>query len=103
MHHWTMEEKIITAIKNIRFKSKQRVTSQRMFVLINKGPQSIECELFQNCMNKIEIDGRIYKKRGERMLYFLLILFPRTARKMVGRIASKEFINLPNYLKQSKS
>ena len=32
-----MEEKIITAIQNIRSKSKQRGTSQRIFRFINKG------------------------------------------------------------------
>ena len=98
-----MEEKIITAIQNIRSKSKQRVILQRMFRFINKVPQSIECELFQDCMNKLEIDGRIYKQRGVKMLYFLLILLPRTVRTMIGRIAWKEFINLPNYLKQPKN
>ena len=57
-----MEETIITAIQNIRSKSKQRVTLQRIFRFINKGAVSIESELFQDCMNKLEIDGRIYKK-----------------------------------------
>ena len=94
-----MEEKIITAIQNIRSKSKQRVTSQRIFRYINKGALSIECELFQDCMNKLEIDGSIYKKRV-KTLHFLLILFLRTSRKRMGWIAWKEFINLPNYLKQ---
>ena len=59
-----MEEMIITAIQNIRSKSKQRVTSQRIFRFINKGALSIEFELFQDCMNKLEIAGRIYKKEG---------------------------------------
>ena len=45
-----MEEQIITAIQNIRSKSKQRVTSPRIFRFINKGALSIECELFQDCM-----------------------------------------------------
>ena len=66
-----MEEKIITAIQNILSKSKQRVTSQKLFRFINKSALSIECELFQNCMNKLEIDGRIYKKkRGENASFF---------------------------------
>ena len=98
-----MEERIITAIQNIRSKFKQRVTSQRIFRFINKGALSIESELFQDYMNKLEIDSRIYKKRGVKALHFLLILFPRTARKMMSRIAWKEFINLLNYLKQSKN
>ena len=87
MHHLTMEEKIITAIQNIRSKSKQRVTSQRIFRFINKVALSIECELFQDCMSKLEIDGRIYKKRRGKNASFLLSLFPRTTRKMMGRIA----------------
>ena len=98
-----MEERIITAIQNMRSKSKRRVTSQRIFRFINKGSLSIECELLQHCMNKLEIDSSIYKKRGVKAVHFLLILFPRTARKTMDRIAWKEFINLPNHLKQSKN
>ena len=59
-----MKEKIITAIQNIRSKSKQRNTSHRTFRYINTGAISIECELFQDCMSKLEIGGRIYKKEG---------------------------------------
>ena len=98
-----MEEKIITAIQNIRSKSKQRVTPQRIFRFTNKCALSIESELFQDCINKLEIDGRIYKKRRVKTLHFLLILFPQTARKMMDRKAWKEFINLLNYLKQPKN
>ena len=87
--------------ENICSKSKQRVTSQRIFQFINKRALSIECKLFQDCMNKLEINGRIYKKKI--LLHFLLILFPRTVRKMMSSMAWKEFINLPNYLKQSKT
>ena len=82
----TMEEKIIAAIQYIRSKSKQRVTSQRIFRFINKGALSIDCELFQDCINSLEIDGRIYKKRGVKMLPFLLIPFLRTTMKMTSRI-----------------
>ena len=61
-----MEENIITAIQHIRSKSKQGVTSERIFRFINKGAVSIECEFFQDCMNRLEIDGRIYQKtRGK--------------------------------------
>ena len=97
-----MEEKIITAIQYIRSKSKQRVTSQRIFRFINKGALIIECELLQDCMNRLEIDGRIYKK-GVKMLHFLLIPFPRTTTKMMGWIKWKDFINLFNHLKQLKN
>ena len=79
-----MEEKIITAIQNIRSKSKQRVTLQRIFLFINKGALSIECELFQDGMDKLEIDGLIYQKK---MLHFLLILLVQATRKMMGRVA----------------
>ena len=67
-----MEEKIITAIQNIRSKSKQRLTLPRFFRFINKGALSIECELFQDCMNRSEIDGCIYKKkRGKNASFFI--------------------------------
>ena len=82
----TMEEKIIAAIQYIRSKSKQRVTSQRSFRFINKGALSIDCELFQDCINSLETDGRIYKKRGLKILPFLLIPFLRTTMKMTSRI-----------------
>ena len=84
----TVEEKIVAAIQYIRSKSKQRVTSQRIFRFINKGALSIDCELFQDCINSLEIDGRIYKKkeREVKMLPFLLIPFLWTAMKMTSRI-----------------
>ena len=68
-----MEENI-AAIQHISSKSKQRVTSQRIFRFI-KGALSIGCELFQDCINGLEIDGRIYK-----MLPFLLIPLHRIAK-----------------------
>ena len=60
----TMEEKIIGAIQHIRSKSKQRVTLQIIFWFINKDAVSIGCELLQDFINGLEIDGRIYKKEG---------------------------------------
>ena len=64
---------MITAIQHIRFKSKQRVTLQRIFRFINKVALSIEWELFQDCMNRLEIDGGIHKKkkRGKNTLFFI--------------------------------
>ena len=97
-----MEEKNITAIQHIHSKSKQRVTF-RFFRFINKRVLSIKCELFQDCMNRLEIDGRIYKKRGVKMLHFLLISFPQAARKIMDQITWNEFINLSNHLKQLKN
>ena len=73
-----MEENI-AAIQHISSKSKQRVTSQRIFRFI-KGALSIGCELFQDCINGLEIDGHIYKKRGVKMLPFLLIPLHRIAK-----------------------
>ena len=58
-----MEEKNITAIQHIRSKSKPRITLQRVFRFINKVALSIECELFQDCIIRLEIDGRIYNNR----------------------------------------
>ena len=46
---------------------------QRIFRLINKGAVSIGCELFQDCLNGLEIDGIFTKRRGVKMLPFLLI------------------------------
>ena len=65
-----MEENI-AAIQHISLKSKQRVTSQRIFRFI-KGALSIGCELFQDCINGLEIDGHIYKKkRGKNASFFI--------------------------------
>ena len=49
-----MEEKIIAA----------RITLKRIFRFINKVALSIECELFQDCINRLEIDAHIHKKEG---------------------------------------
>ena len=68
----TMEEKIIAAIQHILSKSKQRVTSQRIFRFINKGALSIDCEIFHDCINGLEIDGRIYKKKGFKNTSFFI-------------------------------
>ena len=78
-----MEEKNSAAIQNIRSSSKQSVTSQRIFGFI-KSALCIECELFQDCINRLEIDGRIYKKRGTKMLHFLLITLPQGSNKNDG-------------------
>ena len=67
-----MKEKIIAAIQYIRSKSNQRVTLQRIFRFINKGALSIDCELFQDCINSLEIDGRIYKKKRGKNASFLI-------------------------------
>ena len=98
----TMEEKFIASVQHIRSKSKQKVTSQKIFRFINKGAVSIGCELFQDCINGLEIDGRIYKKRGVKMLPFLLIPLPRIEKKM-SRILWKTLKNPLNHLKQLKN
>ena len=67
-----MEEKIITAIQNIHSKSKQRETSQRIFRFINKVALIIECEHFQDFMNKLEIEGRIYKEKRDKNASFFI-------------------------------
>ena len=63
----TMEEKAIAAIQQIRSRSRQRVTLQRIFRFINKIAVSIGCELFQ--------------ERGVKIHPFLLIPLPRIAKK----------------------
>ena len=70
----TVEEKIIAVIEYIRSKSKQRVTSQRIFRLINKGALSIDCELFQDCINGLEIESPIYKKKRVKNASFFINL-----------------------------
>ena len=51
-----MEEKIITAIQYIPSKFKQRVTSQIVSRFISKVALSIECEFFEDCINRLEVD-----------------------------------------------
>ena len=68
----TMEENIFAAIQHILSKSKQRVTSQRIFQFINKGALIIDCELFQDCINSLGIDGRIYKKKNGKYASFFI-------------------------------
>ena len=95
-----MEEKIIAAIQHNRSKSKRRVTLQIVFRFIIKGGESIGCEVFQDCINGLEIDGRNYKKRGGKMLPFSLIPLHRIAKKkMMSRIMWKKLINPLNHLK----
>ena len=68
----TMEEKIIAAIQHILSKSTQRVISQRIFRFINKGAVSSGCELSQDCINGLEIDGLISKKKkGKNGSFFI--------------------------------
>ena len=59
----------------------QRVTSQSIFRFINKDAVGIGCEFFQDCINGLAIDGRIYKKGGVKLLPFFLIPLPRIAKK----------------------
>ena len=67
-----MEEKIIAAIQHILSKSTQRVISQRIFRFINKGAVSSGCELSQDCINGLEIDGLISKKKkGKNGSFFI--------------------------------
>ena len=79
-----MEEIIITAIQHIRSKSKQRVTSKRIFQFIDKGALSAEYELFQDCMNRLEIDGRIYKNKKVKNISFFINLIPPDSNKADG-------------------
>ena len=48
------------------------MTSQRIFWFINKDALSIDCELFQDCINRLEIDGRIYKKKRSKHASFFI-------------------------------
>ena len=53
-------------------------------------------------MNGLETDGRIYKNGGVKILPFVLIPLPRTAKKkkMMSRIMWKKLINPLKQLKK---
>ena len=59
-----MEEKILIAIKHIRWKCQKRVMSQRIYSFINKGALCLESNSFQDFMVGLEIEG--YFQRGKR-------------------------------------
>ena len=44
---------------------------QRIFWFINKRAVSIKYELFQNCLNRLEINGSIKKKSGKNASFFV--------------------------------
>ena len=98
----TMEEKIIAVIQHIRFKSKQRVTSQRIFRFISKGAVSIGCELFQDCIHGLEIESHIYKKKWGKNAFLFINPIAKYSKKMTIRIMWKKLINPLNHLKQLK-
>ena len=54
-----MEEKILNVVQHIRSKCKKRVTSPRIYSLINKGALYLESNSFQDFMDGLEIDGYI--------------------------------------------
>ena len=95
-----MEDKIIAAIQHILSKSKKRVISHRIFRSINKGTISIGCKLFEDCINGLEIGGRIYKKRGNNGSFFIN---SRRAKKLMSWIMCTELINPLDHLKQLKN
>ena len=68
--------KIINAIQHIRSKSKQRIISQRIFRFVSKGALSIECEFFEDCINRLEVDARIRKKREVNASFFINSIAP---------------------------
>ena len=100
----TMEEKIIAAIQHIPSKSKQTVISQRIFRFINKGAVSSGCELSQDCINGLEIDGLISKKKkGKNGSFFINPIAQDSKKKKMSQIMWKKLINLLNHLKQLKN
>ena len=63
-----MEDKILRAIQYIRLKCKKRVTSQNIFSFLNKGTSIVDAKLFHEVLNKMEIEGYIFKKgRGKNV------------------------------------
>ena len=65
-----MEEKILIAIKHIRWKCQKRVMSQRIYSFINKGALCLESNSFQDFMVGLEIV--ISKEVRENLLRMLL-------------------------------
>ena len=67
-----MEDKIIKAIQYIRLKCKKRVTSQNIFSFLNKGASIVDAKLFHEVLNKMEVEGYIFKKRrGKNASFFV--------------------------------
>ena len=67
-----MEDKILKAIQYIRLKCNKRVTSQNIFSFLNKGASIVDAKLFHEVLNKMEIEGYIFKKgRGKNASFFV--------------------------------
>ena len=67
-----MEDKILKAIQHIRLKCKKRVTSQKIFSFLNKGASFIDAKLFHEVLDRMEIDGYIFKTgRGKNASFFV--------------------------------
>ena len=67
-----MEDKILKAIQYIRLKCKKRVTSQNIFSFLNKGASFVDAKLFHEVLDKMEIEGYIFKKgRGKNASFFV--------------------------------
>ena len=67
-----MEDKILKAIQHIRLKCKKRVASHNIFSFLNKGATFIDAKLFHEVLNKMEIDGYIFKtRRGKNASFFV--------------------------------
>ena len=56
-----MEDKTLKAIQHIRLKCKKRVTSQKVFSFLNKDASFIDAKLFHEVLDRMEIDGYIFK------------------------------------------
>ena len=68
----TWQAKIVNAINSIRLKNKKRVTSQRIFSFINKGALQLDCQKFSDILCDMEIDGKIYKNRSDKIASFFV-------------------------------
>ena len=67
-----MEDKILKVIQYIRLKCKKRVTSENIFSFLNKGASIVDAKLFPAVLNKMEIEGCIFKKgRGKNASFFV--------------------------------
>ena len=52
--------------------------------MVNKGAVSIECDLFQDCINILEIDVCIYKKKRGKNASFFINPIPPDSKKNDG-------------------
>ena len=75
-----MKAKIVNTMNFIRLEYKKRVTSQRLFSLINKGALQLDCQNFNDIICDVELDGKLYKNgSGKNASFFVKNYFSMKA------------------------